>query len=147
MTPDQWIDFEEMLTPEQCAELGISQDRPLSQCLVRLAGAYRAAVDRNAALVAALDDLLGCPTITDRATCPNRDPSRIDEAPEWQAVLQISCAWTRYKRLKALATPAKCKTCGGSGMTAGWVPTYENPDNSGGDQAAEPCPDCDRPRK
>ena len=46
MTPDQWVDFEEMLTPEQCAELGISQDRPLSQCLVRLAGAYRVAVDR-----------------------------------------------------------------------------------------------------
>ena len=58
---------------------------------------------RNAELVAALDDLLGCPTVTDRATCPNGDPSRIDEAPEWQAVLQISCAWTRYKKLKALA--------------------------------------------
>ena len=54
-------------------------------------------------LVAALDDLLGCPTVTDLATCPNGDPSRIDEAPEWQAVLQISCAWTRYKKLKALA--------------------------------------------
>ena len=54
-------------------------------------------------LVAALDDLLECPTVTDRATCPNGDPSRIDEAPEWQAVLQISCAWTRYKKLKALA--------------------------------------------
>ena len=67
---------------------------------------------RNAELVAALDDLLECPTVTDRATCPNGDPSRIDEAPEWQAVLQISCAWTRYKKLKALAraesaTPAK----------------------------------------
>ena len=48
MTPDQWIDFEEMLTPEQCAELGVSQDRPLSQCLVRLAGAYQAVVDRLA---------------------------------------------------------------------------------------------------
>ena len=48
MTPDQWIDFEEMLTPEQCAELGLSQDRSLSQCLVRLAGAYRAEVDRLA---------------------------------------------------------------------------------------------------
>ena len=63
-------------------------------------------------LVAALDDLLGCPTVTDLATCPNGDPSRIDEAPEWQAVLQISCAWTRYKKLKVLAraesaTPAK----------------------------------------
>ena len=46
MTPDQWIDFEEMLTPEQRAELGLSQDRSLSQCLVRLAGAYRAEVDR-----------------------------------------------------------------------------------------------------
>ena len=46
MTPDQWIDFEEMLTPEQRAELGISQDRPLSQCVMRLAGAYRAVVDR-----------------------------------------------------------------------------------------------------
>ena len=67
---------------------------------------------RNAELVAALDDLLGCPTVTDLATCPNGDPSRIDEAPEWQAVLQISCAWTRYKKLKVLAraesaTPAK----------------------------------------
>ena len=103
MTPDQWIDFEEMLTPEQRAELGISQDRPLSQCVMRLAGAYRAVVDRLAKATAALDDLLGCPTVTDRATCPNGDPSRIDEAPEWQAVLQISCAWTRYKRLKALA--------------------------------------------
>ena len=48
MTPDQWIDFEEMLTPEQRAELGISQDRPLSQCVMRLAGAYRAVVDRLA---------------------------------------------------------------------------------------------------
>ena len=67
---------------------------------------------RNAELVAALDDLLGCPTVTDRATCPDGDPSRINEAPEWQAVFQISCAWTRYKKLKALAsaksaTPAK----------------------------------------
>ena len=66
----------------------------------------------KAELVAALDDLLGCPTVTDRATCPNGDPSRIDEAPDWQAVLQISCAWTRYKKLKTLAraestTPAK----------------------------------------
>ena len=61
------------------------------------------AEQRNAELVAALDDLLECPTVTDRATCPNGDPSRIDEAPEWQAVLQISCAWTRYKKLKALA--------------------------------------------
>ena len=59
---------------------------------------------RNAELVAALDDLLKCPTVTDRATCPNGDPSRIDEAPEWQAVLQISCAWTRYKKLKVLAS-------------------------------------------
>ena len=58
---------------------------------------------RSAELVAALTDLLECPTVTDRATCPNGDPSRIDEAPEWQAVLQISCAWTRYKKLKALA--------------------------------------------
>ena len=58
---------------------------------------------RNAELVAALDDLLGCPTVTDLATCPNGDPSRIDESPEWQAVLQISCAWTRYKKLKVLA--------------------------------------------
>ena len=70
------------------------------------------AEQRNAELVAALDDLLGCPTVTDRATCPDGDPSRIDEAPEWQAVLQISCAWTRYKKLKVLAraesaTPAK----------------------------------------
>ena len=70
------------------------------------------AEQRNAELVAALDDLLGCPTVTDLATCPNWDPSRIDEAPEWQAVLQISCAWTRYKKLKVLAsaesaTPAK----------------------------------------
>ena len=61
------------------------------------------AEQRNAELEAALDDLLGCPTVTDRATCPNGDPSRIDEAPEWQAVIQISCAWTRYKKLKALA--------------------------------------------
>ena len=61
------------------------------------------AEQRNAELEAALDDLLGCPTVTDRATCPDGDPSRINEAPEWQAVLQISCAWTRYKRLKALA--------------------------------------------
>lgn len=61
------------------------------------------AEQRVAELVAALDDLLGCPTVTDRATCPDGDPSRIDEAPEWQAVLQISCAWTRYKKLKALA--------------------------------------------
>jgi len=61
------------------------------------------AEQRNAELEAALDDLLGCPTVTDRATCPDGDPSRIDEAPEWQAVLQISCAWTRYKKLKALA--------------------------------------------
>ena len=70
------------------------------------------AEQRVAELVAALDDLLGCPTVTDLATCPNGDPSRIDEAPEWQAVLQISCAWTRYKKLKVLAsaesaTPAK----------------------------------------
>ena len=62
---------------------------------------------RNTELVAALDDLLGCPTVTDLATCPNGDPSRIDEAPEWQAVLQISCAWTRYKKLKALARAGK----------------------------------------
>ena len=62
------------------------------------------AEQRNAELVAALDDLLGCPTVTDLATCPNGDPSRIDEAPEWQAVLQISCAWTRYKKLKVLAS-------------------------------------------
>ena len=53
MTPDQWIDFEEMLTPEQRAELGISQDRPLSQCVMRLAGAYRAVVDRLAKATAA----------------------------------------------------------------------------------------------
>ena len=64
------------------------------------------AEQRNAELEAALDDLLGCPTVTDRATCPDGDPSRINEAPEWQAVLQISCAWTRYKKLKALARAA-----------------------------------------
>ena len=69
----------------------------------QLAAKLEQAEQRNAELVAALTDLLGCPTVTDRATCPNGDPSRIDEAPEWQAVLQISCAWTRYKKLKALA--------------------------------------------
>ena len=69
----------------------------------QLAAKLEQAEQRSAELVAALTDLLECPTVTDRATCPNGDPSRIDEAPEWQAVLRIFCAWTRYKKLKALA--------------------------------------------
>lgn len=32
-----------------------------------------------------------------------------------------------------------CPDCGGSGMTPGWVPSYANPDNSGGGDSAEPC--------
>ena len=69
----------------------------------QLAAKLEQAEQRSAELVAALTDLLECPTVTDRATCPNGDTSRIDEAPEWQAVLRIFCAWTRYKKLKALA--------------------------------------------
>ena len=53
-------------------------------------------------LAEALRELLGCPVVVDSATCPNKDVSRIDEAPDWQAVLQISCAWTRYKKLKSI---------------------------------------------
>ncbi len=35
-----------------------------------------------------------------------------------------------------------CKTCGGSKMTPGWYPTYNDPDNIGLHPEAEPCPAC-----
>ncbi len=34
---------------------------------------------------------------------------------------------------------AICPDCNGYGITSGWVPTYSDPDNSGGGPAAEPC--------
>jgi hypothetical protein len=40
------------------------------------------------------------------------------------------------------AAKGECQTCGGSKMTAGWYPTYNDPDNSGMHPEAEPCPDC-----
>lgn len=36
-----------------------------------------------------------------------------------------------------------CRTCGGSGITPGWQPTYSDPANEGGHPEAEPCMDCD----
>lgn len=42
----------------------------------------------------------------------------------------------------AAKTGKPCKTCGGSKMTDGWYPTYNDPDNSGMHPEAEPCPDC-----
>lgn len=43
---------------------------------------------------------------------------------------------------EGVACEPVCKTCGGSGMTPGWVPSYYDPDNSGLAEPAEPCPDC-----
>lgn len=34
----------------------------------------------------------------------------------------------------------KCPHCGGVGLTPGWSPTYQDPDNAGGHSEAEPCP-------
>lgn len=42
----------------------------------------------------------------------------------------------------AAKTGKPCKTCGGSKMTDGWYPTYNDPDNSEMHPEAEPCPDC-----
>lgn len=35
-----------------------------------------------------------------------------------------------------------CADCGGSGMTPGWYPTYNNPDNHDCDEPAQPCGTC-----
>ena len=86
MTSDQWVDFEEMLTPEQCAELGISQDRPLSQCLARLAGAYRSAIDHNAALRKAGDAL--------RGSCEHFGTTEY----EWKRAQQRIAAWDALRK-------------------------------------------------
>jgi hypothetical protein len=40
MKPSEWIPFEEMLTKEEQEAVGISQDRDLTLCIVRLASAY-----------------------------------------------------------------------------------------------------------
>lgn len=45
MKPTDWVPFEEMLTKEEQATIGISQDRDLTQCIVRLASAYHSAIE------------------------------------------------------------------------------------------------------
>lgn len=40
MKPTEWIPFEEMLTKEEQQEVGISQERDLILCIVRLASSY-----------------------------------------------------------------------------------------------------------
>lgn len=40
-----------------------------------------------------------------------------------------------------------CKTCGGSKMTDGWHPTFNDPDNAGMHPETEPCPDCQPAKK
>ncbi len=57
----------------------------------------------------ALDSILECPYVVDLATCPNGDASRIEEAKPWTAVIQISCAWTRYKQIERAAIDAARK--------------------------------------
>ena len=52
MTPNEYINFSEMLTDAQLEELGISEERELSQCVVRLAARFGETRTANAALEA-----------------------------------------------------------------------------------------------
>jgi hypothetical protein len=47
-----------------------------------------------------VEDVLGCPITPDTATY--NQVRGIDAAPLYQAVVMISCSWTRYKRLRNL---------------------------------------------
>ena len=41
--------------------------------------------------------------------------------------------------IAAIEGRKNCPSCGGCGITDGWVPSYSNPDNSGGHPEAAPC--------
>lgn len=57
MNAREWISFEEMLTKEQLDAIGLSQDRDLSQCIVRLALAYQNTVNQLKAQIHRVADL------------------------------------------------------------------------------------------
>ena len=56
MNADEFVSFEEMLTDDQREQLGISADRDLQQCIVRLASGYRKAESDLARVTAERDE-------------------------------------------------------------------------------------------